>query len=55
MQHENLNPFIGAVIDPPNECIVSNYCPKGSLQVTPVARVTAPPTPEKYQTKVTPA
>ncbi|XP_070550787.1 atrial natriuretic peptide receptor 1-like [Ptychodera flava] len=32
VSHANLNPFVGACIDPPNICIVSHYCSKGSLQ-----------------------
>ncbi|XP_077977104.1 atrial natriuretic peptide receptor 1-like [Glandiceps talaboti] len=32
VRHENLNSFIGACIEAPNICIVSQYCPKGSLQ-----------------------
>ncbi|XP_068761980.1 LOW QUALITY PROTEIN: atrial natriuretic peptide receptor 1-like [Montipora capricornis] len=32
LRHDNLNPFIGACIDSPNICIISHYCPKGSLQ-----------------------
>ena len=31
--HENLNPFVGAIIDPPNIDLIGKYCPKGSLQV----------------------
>ncbi len=33
MSHENVNPFIGACIDPPNVCVLTQYCSKGSLQV----------------------
>ncbi|XP_038064178.1 receptor-type guanylate cyclase Gyc76C-like [Patiria miniata] len=32
IRHPHLNQFIGACIDPPNICIISEYCPKGSLQ-----------------------
>ncbi|CAB4000162.1 atrial natriuretic peptide receptor 1-like [Paramuricea clavata] len=32
IRHENLNPFIGACIEPGNICIVTSYCPKGCLQ-----------------------
>ncbi|KAL3876609.1 hypothetical protein ACJMK2_034431 [Sinanodonta woodiana] len=32
LRHDNINPFIGACIDPPNIFIVTNYCSKGSLQ-----------------------
>ncbi|GFY70260.1 guanylate cyclase 32E, partial [Trichonephila inaurata madagascariensis] len=32
LRHDNLNPFIGACVDPPNICIVTEYCAKGSLK-----------------------
>ncbi|XP_020613215.1 atrial natriuretic peptide receptor 1-like isoform X2 [Orbicella faveolata] len=32
LRHDNLNPFIGACVDSPNICIISQYCSKGSLQ-----------------------
>ncbi|ELU18794.1 hypothetical protein CAPTEDRAFT_180115 [Capitella teleta] len=32
INHENLNGFVGACVDPPNICIVTKYCSKGSLQ-----------------------
>ncbi|XP_077283133.1 guanylate cyclase 32E [Arctopsyche grandis] len=32
LRHDNLNGFIGACIDPPNICIVSEYCNRGSLK-----------------------
>ena len=35
VQFNHLTRFIGACIDPPNICIVTEYCPRGSLQVTP--------------------
>lgn len=31
-QHQNIARFIGACIDPPNVSILTEYCPKGSLQ-----------------------
>ncbi|XP_064477774.1 guanylate cyclase 32E-like [Ornithodoros turicata] len=31
LQHDNLNAFIGACIDPPNICIITEYCSRGSL------------------------
>ena len=34
LRHENINPFLGACIDPPNICILTAYCPKGSLEVS---------------------
>lgn len=36
VQNEHLTRFIGACIDPPNMCIITEYCPRGSLQVVPV-------------------
>ncbi len=33
MTHDNVNRFIGACIDPPNMCIVTHYCARGSLRV----------------------
>ncbi|KAG8192571.1 hypothetical protein JTE90_015205 [Oedothorax gibbosus] len=32
LRHDNLNSFIGACIDPPNICIVTDYCSRGSLK-----------------------
>ncbi|XP_070572062.1 atrial natriuretic peptide receptor 1-like [Ptychodera flava] len=32
MNHENVNPFVGACVEPPNICLIWHYCPKGSLQ-----------------------
>ncbi|XP_077994096.1 atrial natriuretic peptide receptor 2-like [Glandiceps talaboti] len=32
MRHGNINQFVGACIDPPDICIVTHYCSKGSLQ-----------------------
>lgn len=34
LRHENLNGFIGACTDPPNICIVTEYCNRGSLKVS---------------------
>ena len=34
LRHDNLNSFIGACVDPPNICIVTEYCTRGSLKVT---------------------
>ncbi|XP_023220693.1 atrial natriuretic peptide receptor 1-like isoform X1 [Centruroides sculpturatus] len=31
-QHQNIARFIGACVDPPNMAILTEYCPKGSLQ-----------------------
>uniref|UniRef100_A0A8C2GQW3 Guanylate cyclase n=1 Tax=Cyprinus carpio TaxID=7962 RepID=A0A8C2GQW3_CYPCA len=33
VQNEHLTRFIGACIGPPNICILTEYCPRGSLQV----------------------
>jgi len=33
MKHENLVQFFGVCIEPPNVCIVMQYCKKGSLKV----------------------
>lgn len=33
IQFNHLTRFIGACIDPPNICIITEYCPRGSLQV----------------------
>ncbi|KAJ8290051.1 hypothetical protein GJAV_G00008170 [Gymnothorax javanicus] len=32
VQSDHLTRFIGACIDPPNICIITEYCPRGSLQ-----------------------
>ncbi|KAG5856481.1 hypothetical protein ANANG_G00008400 [Anguilla anguilla] len=32
VQNDHLTRFIGACIDPPDICIISEYCPRGSLQ-----------------------
>uniref|UniRef100_A0A671LJ59 Guanylate cyclase n=1 Tax=Sinocyclocheilus anshuiensis TaxID=1608454 RepID=A0A671LJ59_9TELE len=32
VQNDHLTRFIGACMDPPNICIVTEYCPRGSLQ-----------------------
>ncbi|KAM9340648.1 atrial natriuretic peptide receptor 1-like [Symphorus nematophorus] len=32
VQNEHLTRFIGSCIDPPNMCIITEYCPRGSLQ-----------------------
>uniref|UniRef100_A0A4W5MYB1 Guanylate cyclase n=1 Tax=Hucho hucho TaxID=62062 RepID=A0A4W5MYB1_9TELE len=32
IQNEHMTRFIGACIDPPNICIITEYCPRGSLQ-----------------------
>lgn len=34
VQNEHLTRFIGACVDPPNTCIITEYCPRGSLQVS---------------------
>lgn len=32
LQHEHLVRFYGACLDPPDACILTEFCPKGSLQ-----------------------
>lgn len=32
LQHDNVNGFVGACIEPPNVCVVSEYCTRGSLK-----------------------
>ncbi|CAD5113975.1 DgyrCDS3138 [Dimorphilus gyrociliatus] len=32
LNHDNVNPFIGACIDAPNICYLTKYCSKGSLE-----------------------
>ena len=32
LNNDNINPFCGATVDPPNICLVTKYCSKGSLQ-----------------------
>ena len=34
VNHENLNIFVGACVEPPNICIIWQYCSKGSLRVS---------------------
>ena len=33
MSHDNINRFLGACVDPPNICIITQYCARGSLKV----------------------
>lgn len=33
LQHDNVNGFVGACIEPPNVCALSEYCTRGSLKV----------------------
>ncbi|KAL5007791.1 hypothetical protein ScPMuIL_016597 [Solemya velum] len=32
LNHNNVNPFVGACVDPPNVCALFAYCERGSLQ-----------------------
>jgi serine/threonine protein kinase len=32
LQHDHITRFAGACVDQPNVCIVTEYCPKGSLE-----------------------
>lgn len=41
LRHDNLNAFIGACTDPPNICIVVEYCARGSLKVNAPTRVSS--------------
>ena len=34
IRHDNLTPFIGACMESPNIRVISQYCSKGSLQVS---------------------
>ncbi|KAH0808525.1 hypothetical protein GEV33_014265 [Tenebrio molitor] len=43
LRHDNLNAFIGACTDPPNICIVTEYCTRGSLKVSRPLQQTALP------------
>ena len=33
MSHDNVCRFVGACVDPPNICIIRQYCSRGSLKV----------------------
>lgn len=33
LRHDNICAFIGACTDPPNICILTEYCTRGSLKV----------------------
>ena len=39
LKHENLVQFFGVCTEPPNVCIVLQYCRKGSLRVSDGAAV----------------
>jgi hypothetical protein len=32
LRHDNLNTFIGACVEVPNICIITDYCSRGSLK-----------------------
>ncbi|GBM94023.1 Resact receptor [Araneus ventricosus] len=32
LRHDNLNPFVGACVEPPNIIIITEYCSRGSLR-----------------------
>lgn len=34
LRNDNVNAFIGASVDPPNFMVLTEYCSKGSLQVS---------------------
>lgn len=42
MKHENLVQFFGVCVEPPNVCLVTQYCRKGSLKVQVVPENLAP-------------
>lgn len=46
MRHENINPFIGASVDTGNICILSLYCARGSLEVSPLSSLDPQDGPE---------
>ena len=33
LHHDHLVRFVGAVVEPPSPCLLTEYCPRGSLQV----------------------
>lgn len=33
LRHDNICAFIGACTDPPNICVIMEYCTRGSLKV----------------------
>ena len=39
LQNDHVVRFIGACIDVPHQCIFTEYCPKGSLQVTTIITI----------------
>lgn len=32
LRHDNLNPLVGACVDPGNVCVITEYCTRGSLR-----------------------
>lgn len=34
LRHDNICAFIGACTDPPNICVITEYCTRGSLKVS---------------------
>ncbi|KAB1271482.1 Guanylate cyclase 2G [Camelus dromedarius] len=36
LRHENIVPFFGVYVEPPNICIVTEYCKKGSLKLSKI-------------------
>ncbi|MEQ2169354.1 hypothetical protein GOODEAATRI_024374 [Goodea atripinnis] len=55
VQNEHLTRFIGACIDPPNICIITEYCPRGSLQVQHTCLSTCPCTCLPFLTSLFPS
>ncbi|MEQ2201865.1 hypothetical protein XENOCAPTIV_019567, partial [Xenoophorus captivus] len=54
-KNEHLTRFIGACIDPPNICIITEYCPRGSLQVQHTCLSTCPFTCLPFLTSLFPS
>ena len=48
LQHDHLVRFHGICIDPPHTCILTEYCPKGSLQVCPSLSLSGTKDPVDY-------
>jgi len=48
-RHDNICAFIGACTDPPNICIISEYCTRGSLKVSSLRDPKATPSKSPLQ------
>lgn len=40
LRHENLNPYVGFLVDPERPAIVTEYCSRGSLKVSSLLHCT---------------